>query len=115
MPSSSGTTPATTTTASATRTVTFIVRMEFAAEDREVIAAALTALAAASRKEPGCLDYVPCTVDGEPDNVLIWERYANQTAAEAHRATPHFKQYAVGVLYQKMRQRSVENLNPVAL
>lgn len=100
---------------SATRTVTFIVRMEFVPEDREAIAAALTALAAASRKEPGCLDYVPCTVDGEPDNVLIWERYENQAAAEAHRATPHFKKYAVGVLYQKMRQRVVENLNAVAL
>jgi quinol monooxygenase YgiN len=88
--------------------------MEFAAEDREEIKSALTALAAASREEPGCLDFVPCTVDGEPDHILIWERYANQAAAEAHRATPHFKKYAVGVLYQKMRQRSVENLNAVA-
>jgi quinol monooxygenase YgiN len=99
---------------SVTRTVTFIVRMEFAAEDREEIKSALTALAAASREEPGCLDYVPCTVDGEPDHVLIWERYQDQAAAEAHRTTPHFKKYAVGVLYQKMRQRSVENLKPVA-
>ena len=93
--------------------VTFIVRMEFAPEDREEIAAALVALAAASREEPGCVEYVPCTVDGEADHVLIWEQYRDRAAAEAHRNTAHFKQYAVGVLYQKMRKRSVENLNAV--
>jgi quinol monooxygenase YgiN len=99
---------------SVTKTVTFIVRLDFAPEDREEIKSALTAVAAAAREEPGCLDYVPCTVDGDPDHVMIWEQYADQAAAEAHRATPHFKKYVVGVLYQKMRQRSVENLNAVA-
>ena len=99
---------------SVTKTVTYIVRMDFAPEDREEINSALTALAAAAREEPGCLDFVPCTVDGDPDHVLLWERYADQAAAEAHRVTPHFKKYVVGVLYQKMRQRTVENLNAVA-
>lgn len=88
--------------------------MEFAAEDRDEITATLIALTAASRQEPGCVSYVPCTIDAEPDNVMIWEQYRDQAAAEAHRATGHFKQYAVGVLYQKMRKRVVENLNAVA-
>jgi len=98
---------------SVTKAVTYIVRMDFAPEDREEINSALTGLAAASREEPGCLVFVPCTVEGDPDHVLIWEQYADQAAAEAHRTTPHFKKYVVGVLYQKMRQRSVENLNAV--
>ena len=93
--------------------VTVIVRMEFAPEDREEIAAAVTALAAASRQEPGTVSFLPCTVVGEPDQVVIWEQYRDRAAFEAHRATPHFKQYAAGVLYQKMRKRSVENLNAV--
>jgi len=98
---------------SVTKAVTYIVRMDFAPEDREEINSALTGLAAASREEPGCLVFVPCTVEGDPDHVLIWEQYADQAAAEAHRVTPHFKKYVVGVLYQKMRQRTVENLNAV--
>ena len=94
--------------------VTFIVRMEFASEDRAEIAAALAELTAASRNEPGCVSYVPCSVAGEGDQVLIWEQYKDQAAVEAHRASAHFKKYAVGVLYQKMRKRSVEDLHAIA-
>lgn len=99
---------------SVTLPVTFIVRMEFAPEDRDEITATLIALTAASRQEPGCIAYVPCTLDAEPDNVMIWEQYRDKAAAEAHRATEHFKEYAVGGLYQKMRKRTVENVNVVA-
>jgi len=34
----------------------------------------------------------------------------DQKALTAHRETDHFKKHAVGGLYQKMRERSVENL-----
>lgn len=90
--------------------VTFTVRMRFAPEDREQIAEILRNLAVASRKEPGCVSYIPHVVDGDPDTVVIYEQYRDPAAAEAHRATPHFKQYAVGGLYQLMRDRNVEDL-----
>jgi quinol monooxygenase YgiN len=94
--------------------VSFTVRMKFAPEDRDDIAEALRQLAAASRNEPGCVSYVPHQVEGDPDTVLLYEQYADAKAQAAHRETPHFKQYAVGVLYQKMRERSVENLVALA-
>jgi quinol monooxygenase YgiN len=94
--------------------VSFTVRMKFASEDRDDIAEALRQLAAASRNEPGCVSYVPHQVEGDPDTVLLYEQYADAKAQAAHRETPHFKQYAVGVLYQKMRERSVENLVALA-
>jgi quinol monooxygenase YgiN len=90
--------------------VSFTVRMKFAAEDRDDIADALRRLAEASRQEPGCVSYVPHQVEGDPDTVVIYEQYKDSKAMTAHRETPHFKQYAVGVLYQKMRERAVENL-----
>ena len=34
-------------------------------------------------------------------------------ALDAHRASEHFKKHAVGGLYQRMLERSVENLNAV--
>jgi quinol monooxygenase YgiN len=94
--------------------VSFTVRMKFAPEDRDEVAEALRQLAAASRNEPGCVSYIPHHVEGDSDTVLLYEQYSDAKAQAAHRETPHFKQYAVGVLYQRMRERSVENLVALA-
>jgi quinol monooxygenase YgiN len=42
--------------------------------------------------------------------VLIYEQYRDAKALEAHRASEHFKTHAVRGLYQKMLERSTENL-----
>ena len=99
---------------SAAGVVSFTVRMRFRAEDREEIAAALRELTAASRAEPGCVSYVPHTVEAEPDTIVIYEQYRDDAAVEAHRAEPHFRRWAVGVLYQRMLERNVENLQALA-
>jgi quinol monooxygenase YgiN len=93
--------------------LSFTVRMTFEQSDREDITDILCHLAPASRKEPGCISYIPHLVEGEPCTVLIYEQYADEAALEHHRATSHFHQYAVGGLYQKMRDRQVENLTAV--
>ena len=90
--------------------ISFTVRMTFSPEDRADIAETLRALALASRQEPGCVSYIPHTVEGDPDTVLIYEQYRDTAAAEAHRQSAHFKQHAVAGLYQKMRDRSREDL-----
>jgi quinol monooxygenase YgiN len=90
--------------------ISFLVRMTFSPEDRADIAETLRALATASRQEPGCVTYIPHTVEGNPDTVLIYEQYRDDAAAEAHRQSEHFKRYAVGGLYQKMRDRAREDL-----
>ncbi len=94
--------------------ITFSVRMRFRPEDREEIAETLRELTAASRGEPGCVTYIPHSVESEPDTVLIYEQYRDEAAVEAHRASPHFKRWAVGGLYQRMLDRSVENLTALA-
>jgi quinol monooxygenase YgiN len=90
--------------------VSFTVRLTFNPEDRADVAESLRVLAAASRKEPGCVTYIPHHVEGDPDTVLIYEQYRDESALAGHRATDHFKKHAVGGLFQKMRERSVENL-----
>jgi quinol monooxygenase YgiN len=90
--------------------VSFIVRLSFNQEDRADVAETLRVLAAASRQEPGCVSYIPHQLEDDPDTVLIYEQYVDQKALAAHRETDHFKKHAVGGLYQKMRERSVENL-----
>jgi quinol monooxygenase YgiN len=91
--------------------VSFIVRLRFAPEDRAAVAETLSLLAAASRQEPGCVSYIPHVVEGDPDSVLIYEQYQDAAAQDAHRNSGHFKQFAVGGLYQMMKERSVENLH----
>ncbi len=93
--------------------VSFIVRMRFAPEDRESVADMLRELALASRQEPGCVSYVPHTVEDNPNEVVIYEQYKDRAAHEFHRTTPHFKKFAVGGLYQLLRERDVENLTAV--
>jgi quinol monooxygenase YgiN len=91
--------------------VSFIVKLRFAPEDRADVAETLRLLAAASRQEPGCVSYIPHQVEGDPDTVLIYEQYRDAAAQDAHRNSEHFKQFAVGGLYQMMKERSVENLH----
>jgi len=94
--------------------ISFVVRLKFAPEDRADITEILRQLAAASRQEAGCVSYIPHQIEGDPDSVLIYEQYTDDQALAAHRDSPHFKQYAVGGLYQKMRERSREDLVALA-
>jgi quinol monooxygenase YgiN len=45
--------------------------------------------------------------------VVIYEQFADDSALDYHRNAPHFHQYAIGGLYQKMLERQVENLTAV--
>ena len=94
--------------------ISFMVRMTFSPDDRAEIADILRALTLASRQEPGCVTYIPHYMDGDRDTVLIYEQYRDAAAAEAHRQSAHFKQYAVGGLYQRMKDRVREDLVAVA-
>jgi quinol monooxygenase YgiN len=94
--------------------ITFTVRMKFAPEDREDISEILRQLSEASRQEPGCVHFLPHRLEGDPDTVVIYEQYKDAAAADAHRQSAHFKQFAVGGLYQKMRERAREDLKALA-
>lgn len=93
--------------------VSFLVRMRFTDEDRPKVKEMLEKLATASRQEPGCVSYVPHWVEDDPNTIVIYEQFRDSAALEAHRAAPHFQQYAVAGLYQMMRERSSENLTAV--
>jgi quinol monooxygenase YgiN len=93
--------------------VSFIVRLRFPAEERADIAETLRQLAEASRKEPGCVSYIPHQVEDDPDTIVIYEQYQDAKALAAHRASDHFQKLAVGGLYQRMKDRAVENLTAV--
>ncbi len=62
---------------------------------RESEAAALfSKLNEESSKEPGCLMYLLHRHKTDPRRFFIYEQYKDEAALEAHRASPHFMQYA---------------------
>lgn len=90
--------------------VSFVVRLTFAPGDRAEVAEALCLLATESRREPGCVSYIPHQLQDDPNTVLIYEQYRDSAALEAHRESAHFKKYAIECLFQRMRDRTLENL-----
>lgn len=94
--------------------ISFLVRMKFAEEDRAEVEKMAAPLAEASRKEEGCITYVPHWVEGDSCVLVIYEQYKDGTALEFHRNTEHFHKYAASGLYQKMRERHVEDLTAIA-
>ena len=93
--------------------LSFTVRMRFEESDHDAIQGNLLALTEGSRKEPGCVTYIAHFVSDDSCTVLIYEQYRDEAALEVHRNTPHFKEHAIGGLYQRMRERAMENLNAV--
>ena len=55
-------------------------------------------LEAASRKEPGCLQYVVHRHKDDPARFFIYEQYRDEGALQEHRDSPHFQEYAVKAL-----------------
>jgi len=87
--------------------------MRFAPEDRAEIRSILQNLGAASRQEPGCVNYVTHSVENDPDTIVIYEQYRDAEALEVHRSSGHFDQYATNGLYRKVRERSLETLQEI--
>jgi quinol monooxygenase YgiN len=90
--------------------ISFTVRMKFLPEDRAEIRSILQNVGAASRQEPGCVNYVTHVVESDPDTVVIYEQYKDAEALEAHRSSPHFEEWVANGLYRKLRERTQETL-----
>ncbi|HEY7097211.1 MAG TPA: putative quinol monooxygenase [Terriglobales bacterium] len=58
------------------------------------VASAFAKLTEESRKEAGCAMYLVHRHRTEPRRFFIYEQYQDDAALEAHRASPHFLQYA---------------------
>ena len=66
------------------------------------------------RATPAASPTFPTHLVDDPDTVVIYEQYRDDAALAAHRDTAHFETHAVGVLFQRMRDRSLENLIALA-
>lgn len=56
----------------------------------EEVARVLRRHVAASQAEPGCLEFTVHQSIDSPERFLLYERYTDEDAFEAHRTSPHF-------------------------
>jgi quinol monooxygenase YgiN len=66
--------------------------------EEERVAAGLAANEAASRKEPGVIEWIVYRSTDDPRRFLLYELYGSAADLEAHRATPHFERYVLEVV-----------------
>lgn len=65
------------------------------------------------RQEPGTLQYVPFTVNGDPDAGIFYEAYADVAAFEAHEQYPHTVDFLAGIRALLRSDPRVEFLSPL--
>ena len=78
------------------------------------VAALLARHTAATRAEPGNLDFVALRSNEDPDAFVLYERYASQAAFKAHQASPHFEGIAVAQIRPLLADRAVEFCQVIA-
>jgi|SRR5690242_14150586 len=88
--------------------VAIVVRYQALAGCGDVVAALLARHAAATRAEPGNLDFVALRTTEDPDTFVLYERYADAGAFEAHTASPHYEGIAVAQIRPLLKDRTVE-------
>ena len=70
-------------------------------------------LEAATRQEPGCIMYIVQQSRENPRHYLVYEQYRDEAALEAHRNSPHFKEYATDGVYRFVEERKADFFNPI--
>lgn len=69
--------------------VIVLAEVRVAQENRAALTELAETLAAATRKEPGCLQYDLCVDFADPDKVHLVETWKDRAALDAHFMTPH--------------------------
>ncbi len=88
--------------------IAIVVRYQAMAGQGDEVAALLATHTAATRAEPGNLDFVALRSSEDPDAFVLYERYAGQAAFEAHTASPHYEGIAVAQIRPLLSHRTVE-------
>ena len=94
--------------------VFFMVKWQIQPGQEAVVTQALQQLVAHSRTEPGCLYYQPHVSTSQPDSIYLYEVYANQAAATAHRETDYFRQLVLETIVPLLSSREVVEVAPIA-
>jgi len=89
--------------------VTYVIKPGF--EDRAL--SLFEKLTEHTRAEPGCRMYLAHRSTTDARRFFLYEQYDDEAALDAHRASPHFDQYARGGLFSIIESRAPEIYAPL--
>ncbi len=81
--------------------------------EEEKVARALGEMVAPTRAEPGNLDYQVFRDPRQPSLFVLFEKYADEAAFDAHRASPHFGAWLAGQVLPALESRIRLDLIPL--
>src|SRR5580692_8197564 len=90
-----------------------IARYQVRPGEEDRVEAALGQLVEPTRAEPGNLDYQVFRDPKDPSLFVLFERYADEAAFDAHRATPHFSAWLAGQVLPALADRPRLDLVPL--
>lgn len=93
--------------------IVLIVHMTVKAETEEECKRLLRDMADATRKEPGCLQYIVHQSADNSQNFAFYEQYVDQEALDAHWASAHFAWYIKGGVDALVTTRTRELFLPL--
>lgn len=79
----------------------------------EIVRTALLAMIEPSRAEPGCILYLPHVVDADAGEFMIYERYDDEAAFEAHRQSKHCQEWVTGLIVPNLESRERRECTPL--
>jgi quinol monooxygenase YgiN len=88
--------------------IVLVVKLTVRAGEEQRVAELFRPLQEASRKEPGCAMYIVQQQVENPRVFLVYEQYKDAAALDAHRNSPHFKQYATDQIYKVVESREAD-------
>jgi len=88
--------------------VAIVVRYQAMKGKGDQVAALLARHAAATQAEPGNLDFVALRSFEDTDKFVLYERYADSDAFEAHTSSPHYEGIAVAQIRPLLSDRTVD-------
>jgi quinol monooxygenase YgiN len=93
--------------------LTVIARYQAQTGMGDLIALTLAKHVAATRTEPGCVQFVAYRARENRDQFVLYEQYVDDEAFEAHRKTPHFATYVEGTIAPLLSERRAERYDEI--
>lgn len=86
--------------------VTIVARYRAKPGAGDSVAGVLARHVAATRAEPGCVQFDACRSIDDPDEFVLYEKYVDDAAFESHRQSPHFKEFIVATVVPALAERT---------
>jgi len=93
--------------------IVLVARYRAKAGQGDAVADAMRQVISASRAEPGNLVYTVQRSIEDPDEFVLYERYVDEAAVDAHRASAHFQEIVVGRVIPMLEGREFALYTPV--